>query len=121
MVSEHESEIVEAGVYTWFVEEDRLFGDTLIAALFGLDAEDTIAGLPLSNYLSRIHPDDRDKTKRLITQAMLDGQPYHAEYRVLNVLDQAIQVIALGRCFRNPDGTPFIYSGIIYPIDQLDG
>jgi PAS domain-containing protein len=114
------NEIVEAGVYTWFVEQDRLFGDTLIAALFGLEAEDTVGGLPLSDYLSRIHPDDRDRTKRLIKQAMIDGQPYHAEYRVMDGSNQAIPVIALGRCFRNPDGTPFIYSGIIHPIDLLD-
>jgi PAS domain-containing protein len=120
MVPEHESEIVEAGIYTWFVSSDTLFGDTLIAALFGLSANRSVGGLPLGDYTSRIHPDDRDRVKRLIKQTTLDGQPYHAEYRVLNAFNEHKQVIALGRCFPDPHGNPFIYSGIIYSIDQLD-
>ena len=41
---------MDAGIYTWSLSDDRLYGDTAIAALFVLDPEQTIRGLPLSHY-----------------------------------------------------------------------
>jgi PAS domain-containing protein len=119
MAAEDEVGVSEAGIYTWILADDRVFGDTLAAALFGLKAEDAIGGLPLAEFLARIHPDDQGQVVDLISRAVRDGEPYYAEYRVLNAEREPQHVMALGRCFRNESGMPFIYSGIVYPIERL--
>src|SRR5687768_10648855 len=106
---------LEAGIYTWSLEDDRLYGDTAVAALFGLDPERTIRGLPLTTYMARVHEGDRQMLAALIAQAVRDGRPFNAEYRVRNDHEEFELVMALGRCFRDPTGNPTIYSGIIYP------
>ena len=110
---------MEAGIYTWSLADDRLYGDTAIAALFGLDPLQTIRGLPLSNYLERVHVGDQPLLSALISKAVQDGLPYSAEYRVRNALNEFEFVMAVGRCFRDPAGNPSLYSGIIYPVRGL--
>lgn len=110
---------MEAGIYTWSLAEDRLYADTAIAALFGLDPSETIRGLPLSRYIERVHAEDRRELTSLITKAVEDGEPYNAEYRVKNALNQYELVMAVGRCFRDPTGNPTLYSGIVYPVLSL--
>jgi PAS domain-containing protein len=122
MVVEKEelAEITEAGVYTWCLSKDLLYGDTLVAALFGLDPDETTRGLPLMSYLERLHDDDRGDVRRQITRAVLNGLPYHAEYRVRNARGEAQHVMSLGRCFQDRNGMPVLYSGIVYPVSQLE-
>ena len=109
----------EAGIYTWSLSDDRLYGDSAIAALFGLDPLKTIRGLPLSEYMNRVHLDDREALGIAISEAVKTGQAYYAEYRVKDATKQYVQVMAMGRCFRDVTGKPALYSGIIYPVDQL--
>ncbi|MCM2435347.1 PAS domain-containing protein [Agrobacterium rosae] len=110
---------MEAGIYTWSLADDRLYGDTAIAALFGLDPLQTIRGLPLSSYIDRVHVSDQPLLTALIAKAVQDGLPYSAEYRVRNALNEFEFVMAVGRCFRDPAGNPSLYSGIIYPVRGL--
>jgi PAS domain-containing protein len=109
----------EAGIYSWCLDTDTLYGDTAIAALFGLDPSATVRGLPLSAYLDRIAAQDRQAVAGSIARAVADGQPYRSEYRVINRHGTPRLVMALGRCFRDKNSNPINYSGIIYPIDRL--
>lgn len=109
----------EAGIFTWVVESNLIFGDTLVASLFGLDPRQTVRGLPFESYFARVHEEDRAETKRLIKQAILDGQSYHAEHRLMDASGAYRWSVAMGRCFQNENSMPLFFSGIVYPIDQL--
>lgn len=109
----------EAGIFTWVVESNLIFGDTLVASLFGLDPRQTVKGLPFESYFARVHEEDRAETKHLIKQAILDGQSYHAEHRLMNASGAYRWSVAMGRCFQNENSMPLFFSGIVYPIDQL--
>lgn len=119
------SEIVDptlhAGFYTWDIAHDVLYGDAAIAMLFGLDPVSTQHGLPLGEYLQRIHPDDRQKIARAISDTVIAGVPQQEYYRVLDLNDRYLPVISHGRCFRDRHGDPILYSGIIIPaLDTQD-
>jgi PAS domain-containing protein len=118
-IDSFEEQVQEAGIFTWSLDTDTLYGDTLIAALFGLDPEETVRGLPLASFIVRIHIDDKPRVAGLISNAVKTGQPYQAEYRVLDAFDEARWVMATGRCFRDRSGNPSHYAGIVYPIDAL--
>jgi len=59
MIGAEFTDATEPGIYTWDLDEDLLYADTLVAALFGLDPAETVEGLPLESYLARMHPNDR--------------------------------------------------------------
>jgi PAS domain-containing protein len=113
------AEIIEAGIFTWAVDSNLIYGDSLIASLFGLDPAKAAKGLPFEDYFARVHEEDRSHTKRLIKQAILDGRPYHAEHRLMDASGEYRWSIAMGRCFQSGDAMPLFFSGIVYPIDQL--
>ena len=119
IASNLEENAAEPGIFTWSLAEDTVYGDTAIASLFGLDPAETICGLPIASYIERIHTDDRARVAALISQAVRGGMPYHAEYRVLDAFDEIRWVMAMGRCFRNRQGDPNHYAGIVYPLELL--
>jgi PAS domain S-box-containing protein len=110
---------IEAGIFTWCLETDTLFGDSAVGELFGLDPADTLKGLPIGAYLSRIVEEDRIAVASAISQAVRDGQPYRAEYHVIDSNGDVRPVAAFGRCFRDKTGNPIHYAGIVHPLDQL--
>lgn len=111
--------VEEAGIYTWCLEHDTLYGDTALAALFGLDPAATLRGLPVTDYIARVHPDDQGTVAQMIREAVEDGGPYRAEYRVMDASGSIRPVMAFGRCFRDSTGIPVHYAGIVHPVDNL--
>lgn len=109
----------EAGIFTWCLDEERLYGDSTIAAIFSLDPRRTVTGLPVSAYADRIHAEDRCEVAALVSRAIREGRPYRAEYRVIDLEGEPVWVVAFGRCFRDHTGNPKYYSGIINIVDGL--
>jgi PAS domain S-box-containing protein len=114
-----DGEVEEAGIWTWSLDEDILYADTALAKLFGVNPSEALVGLPIEHYLARIHPQDRPRVARAISDAVIDGLPYHDEYRVTDSNGSIRVVIAFGRCFRNRAGNPVHYAGIIHPLDSV--
>lgn len=109
----------EAGIFTWCLDTEKLYGDSTVAAIFGLDPRMTVTGLPPTAYSSRIYAEDRGSVAALVSKAVRDGRPYRAEYRVVDPAGVPRWVMAFGRCFRDHTGNPKYYSGIIHPADGL--
>ena len=109
----------EAGIFTWCLDTEKLYGDTTVASIFGLDPHRTVTGLPVEAYAGRIHAEDRSTVATLVSEAIRDGRPYRAEYRVLDHTGSPRWVVSFGRCFRDHTGNPKYYSGIIHPADEL--
>ncbi|MBB3741946.1 PAS domain-containing protein [Rhizobium sp. BK591] len=108
----------EAGIFTWVLATDTVYADTALANLFGLDPEETIAGLPVMRYLDRIHPDDKPSVAKAISESVITGNPYRHDYRVFDRSGQMVTVAAFGRCFRDEAGNPSQYAGIVFPTNE---
>ena len=109
----------DAGVYTWEIGSDTVYADAAVAAMFGLDAKSAEVGMPIANFLDRIHPDDRPATAKRIETAIITGDPYQASYRLLQPDGTSLDVTAYGRCFRDRSGEPSVYAGVIHPNAAL--
>ncbi|AYG62122.1 PAS domain-containing protein [Rhizobium jaguaris] len=75
-------EVGEAGIFTWNVRSDLVFGDSAIAGLFRFNAESALGGQRMTAYLSRNHPDDLSMVALELHAAMTSGAPYRCDYRV---------------------------------------
>jgi PAS domain-containing protein len=110
---ENRLEIDESGIFTWDLETNIVQADTAVARLFGLPSSEALAGLPIERYLASIHPSDRPKVAQSIHHAIVTGDPYHEVYTVVGS-EGRTDVVALGRCFRNAEGQPSQYAGIVF-------
>jgi PAS domain-containing protein len=106
----------ESGIFTWDLRTNVVYADGALAALFGLPSASTIAGLPVEAYIARIHENDRAHVAKAIGHAVVTGAPYHEVYRVLDNNGAAREVMAFGRCFRDAEGVPSQYAGIVFPM-----
>jgi PAS domain-containing protein len=111
--------VEESGIYTWDLKANVLQGDTSVARLFGVIPSVALEGLPIEDLLDRIHSDDRPRVAKSIHHAILTGDPYHEVYRVLGHADYN-DVAAFGRCFRDSDGTPNQYAGIVVKVGNRE-
>lgn len=110
---EQRLELEESGIFTWDLRTNIIQADTAVARLFGIDVTDALAGLPIERFLASIHEADRPKVAQSIHHAIVTGDPYHEVYTVIG--DQGpSDVVAFGRCFRNSDGDPSQYAGIVF-------
>jgi PAS domain-containing protein len=105
-----------AGIFTWDVETNTVHGDAVIADFFHLATATAAEGLPLQAYLASIHDDDKPRVARSIHTAITHGGSYQEEYRLVHPHGTVIWVLAIGHCFRDRDGAPTTYAGVIYDI-----
>ncbi|WP_376743648.1 PAS domain-containing protein [Ensifer canadensis] len=108
-----DADTTDSGIFTWDIAQDLVYGDAALAELFGLVAEETNCGLPLKLYLDRVHPEDRPRLAKKITETIVGGRAQQSAYRVKTHGGRYVSVIAFGRCFRDRKGSPVLYSGIV--------
>jgi PAS domain S-box-containing protein len=73
--------IAQLGSYEWIVAENRVYRSEELCRIFGVDSaafEATFEG-----YLRRVHPDDRDATRRVVDAAFTNGTPFSFEERIV--------------------------------------
>jgi PAS domain-containing protein len=116
LVGKSQPSSLDSGVFTWDIATDQFFADSAFATLFGLDPEATMAGLPMERYINRVHQDDKARVAKSIHNAVVSGYPCQQNYRVQSATGDFNEIMAFGRCFRDIDGTPSQYAGIVYPI-----
>ena len=68
-------QVPDAGFYAWDIPDNILYADSALAALFGLDAGLAERGLPIENYLERVHPDDRPRLAKTIRDSIIGHHP----------------------------------------------
>ena len=80
---------------------------------FGLppDAEVTI-----DTFYERIHPDDREATRRAIERSIEGRTEYDAEFRTADPQGRVRWVRAIGRAFYDLAGTPIRFDGITVDV-----
>ena len=98
------------GTWDWDIREDRFIADSHFATLHGVDP--TQAGeLPISAYLSGVHPEDRGMIARSIKHCITHSTEYAEEYRLLLADGSLRWVFARGRCYKDHHGRPLRFLG----------
>jgi PAS domain S-box-containing protein len=74
------TEAVNLGIWEWDLSKDEIWATNARRALLGLPASGTIA---LEDFISRLHPDDRDRVRRTMDDAIHSGEDFDSEYRLI--------------------------------------
>ena len=98
----------DLGLWSWKVGSQEVAATDRCKALFGLRPSDKF---DYATGLAIMHPEDREKTETALREAIRDGTPYHAEYRVVWQDGSVHWISAAGRCFYDANGNPARLSG----------
>jgi PAS domain S-box-containing protein len=104
------------GTWDWDVVTDRVVADPRFVTIFGGDPEWTKVGVPIAEYVKAVHPEDVDRVKRAINRAMLSGESFQAEYRILQRDGTVRWIDARGRCRFDTEGKPARFPGVAVDI-----
>jgi diguanylate cyclase (GGDEF)-like protein/PAS domain S-box-containing protein len=85
-----------------------------ITDLFGITPDEWKASPDA--WLEAVHPDDRERAGAAFSEAMQEGQPFHAEYRVLSPDGAARWVLDRTVILPRVAGQPTLTQGMIFDI-----
>ena len=74
------TEAVNLGIWEWDLSKDEIWATNARRSLLGLPASGTIA---LEDFISRLHPDDRDRVRGTMDDAIHSGEDFESEYRLI--------------------------------------
>ena len=103
--------------WTWDIPNNRLFADSNLAQLFNLPPSEG-DGPVLDKYLQSIHPDDAGKTIATLNRSVETGEPYEADYRIVQTDGSIRWVTARGVVERDGTGRAFRMPGVLVDITE---
>jgi PAS domain S-box-containing protein len=104
------------GTWDWDVAQDVIHTSEQFAAMYGLDPARARLGLPVADYVAGIHPDDQDRVRARIAEAVATGGDYREEYRIRRPDGEVRWVIARGRCLKDAEGRAVRFPGVTFDI-----
>ncbi len=107
----------KAGAWTWDLYTHKTFWTPEFEVLF--DYEPGSTEQVHSEWLDRVHPDDRDRVEITLQQA-IDGilTEYHCEYRIVLRNGQTRWIDVIGELHPDEQGQPRSMSGLVYDITE---
>lgn len=104
------------GTWSWNLNTGKIFADTNLARMFGIDFVKAKKGLPLSTFTKAIHSEDRARIEASINEAIQTGNIYEEEYRTVTGDGSAMWVFARGYVSYDDNKQPELFTGVIIDI-----
>src|ERR1700744_4971477 len=70
------------GLWRWDLDQQRVYGDSRFAELYGLGRVDAARGVPAETFFASIHPDDRMRLRIAVAGVMHGVESLSREYRL---------------------------------------
>jgi PAS domain S-box-containing protein len=107
------AEAVNLGIWEWDLGKDEIWATNARRALLEWPASGKIR---FEDFISRVHPEDRDHLWQLVEDAIHKGQDYDSEYRLILPDGIVRWVSTRGSVHRDADGKPARVLGITIDI-----
>lgn len=106
------------GVWDWDISSSASYLNAIGGEFFGKDAKDAARGLPQSDYLDLIHPDDVPGFVETLSAAVQAGCSFSYDYRIM-LNDRTRWVRSNGSCSLDAAGRPTRAFGSLVDITDL--
>jgi PAS domain S-box-containing protein len=106
------------GIWDWDVQADRVVADEQFARLYNVDPAKAKAGAPIAEFFAAMHPDDVERVRGRVAEALRFGDLFSEEYRLVAPNGRVCWVLAEGRCEMSADGTPLRFPGVSFDISD---
>ncbi|WP_442681171.1 GAF domain-containing protein [Sphingomonas sp. ASY06-1R] len=106
------------GTWDWDLRRDRVVADERFARIYGVDPARAAAGVPMANFLTRVHPDDLPRLQDEIAHTIQTGDPFNTEYRLIREDGSSQWLVAQGRPMLDIDGTATRFPGVSFDVTE---
>ncbi len=94
--------ITHVGSWDWDVQADRVTWSAELFRIYGISPEEF--GGTVADYLSRVHPDDRERVSQAVEHALKEREPWELTERILRP-DGTVRVLkTLGKVLTDAQG-----------------
>ncbi len=102
------------GIGAWRADlvQGRYVADAAIAKLYGLDPVRAAAGVPTTEFLGNVHPDDRPALQAEIARSLVSGRDMALEYRLCHPDGTVRWVLSRWRTHVDAEGKPVRRTGV---------
>ena len=100
------------GVWTYDLSSDLYFYDAFIAELYGIDPARGTDGLPRSDYLKNVHPDDRAALKATMSGGLVKPGDLELEYRLRHPNGTVRWVLSRAHTYHDESGKAVRRTGV---------
>jgi PAS domain S-box-containing protein len=111
----HAQAIAQLGSWDWDIETNELTGSDEMYRIYGFELN---TPLTTGMILSRIHPDDAALLRTAIDDAVIRGEDFSVEHRVVRAPGDIRHVRSQGRVVKDADGKPTMIIGAGHDITQ---
>jgi PAS domain S-box-containing protein len=106
------------GAWDWDILGDRVYCNAPFAKLYSVDPERAAEGVPIFEFVARVHPEDRIRVNEKIRRALETGGDFAEEYRVVQHDGSARWVYARGRCQLDAAARPVRFPGVAFDTTE---
>jgi PAS domain S-box-containing protein len=108
--------IANLGSWRWDLQSGALRWSEQLLKIYGITEAEFTPNL--DGYLSRVHPEDRGKTRNVIERALAGGNSFEFEERILRP-DGSVRLLASrGRVERDAEGRPIRLYGVSHEVTE---
>jgi PAS domain-containing protein len=101
------------GFFSWDLSENKVFGDPVFAYIYGIAPRELEVGAPIEDVIKHVTDEDMPRVAKALHETILSGKPCYQTYSVNHPTGRSIVVTGQGRCLRNGEGMPSIYTGSV--------
>lgn len=107
---------IPIGAWDWDVVNDRIYSESEFALYYRVEPERAALGSPLEEFLSCIHPEDRERLRAEIDATLSSGLPFLSEYRIVGPSGDCVWVSAQGTPVLDEEGRCVRLPGLTFDI-----
>jgi len=101
------------GVWEWHIDADRFEWSDGLRRIFG---GPDVPCLSLADYLERVHPDDRERVRRVVLDGLVSGAPLDFEERIMRPDGDLRTLRSRAELVRDEEGRPVRLTGVCQDI-----
>jgi|GEM_PF-1117513 len=106
----------DAGTFRWDIRTDTVVWDDGMVRLFGLPEGETVR--TAADFLTRVHPDDRERVTAAVELCARDGSDVRLEFRIVRPDGQVHWLLDKAEVYCDPDGRPLYMTGACVDVTE---
>lgn len=107
--------IAGLGYWDWDISEDKIYVSDELCRIFGRPKAHWKG---IKSMFASVHPRDRERVKRILTESNASGKPYDLEFRVIHSDDSVRTVNAQGEVTLTGDGHSIWAAGTVEDVSE---
>lgn len=105
----------QSGVWDWDLAREQAEVSDSYRDLFGFDPDEPVN---YQTWLSRVHPDDRERTRLYGVEVFGSGSEWRIQYRIMHPTRGERWIGAIGRLERDAEGKPYRFIGVSVDLTE---